>query len=315
MLRLLRLAVVAAGVSAAVRSSMMHPWPLLHRRLQESSGLIGNACRDTTDCPGGSVCIAGSATTSIQSCVQTPGCGGNVAGNCPGLLSTGQLVCAWSPVNASQCSDFQNSCAAFNGQSGIYMCMSLDRCDAINGNKGVCSSGCKSSNGLICNGRGGCQTKNGASYMCECNDGWDGPACEKVVNSSCQAGVGSCGQFGQCIDGACTCIKGYSGQQCELSPNATTSPSVVTLPTPTSDSASSSSKATAGGSSSPANTSWWWILLVVVVALAFVLIVAFFVRKKMQQREADRARTEVGELMEGDLDDGVQTPKGMIQTL
>ena len=199
MLRLLRLAVVAAGVSAAVRSSMMHPWPLLHRRLQESSGVIGNACRDTTDCPAGSVCIAGSATTSIQSCVQTPGCGGNVAGNCPGLLSTGQLVCAWSPVNASQCSDNTNSCAAFNGQAGIYMCMALDRCDAINGNKGVCSSGCKSSNGLICNGRGGCQTKNGASYTCECNDGWDGPACEKVVNSSCQAGVGSCGQFGQCV--------------------------------------------------------------------------------------------------------------------
>ncbi|OQR98846.1 hypothetical protein ACHHYP_07735 [Achlya hypogyna] len=312
-MQLLTAAVLAATASAAVH---MNPWPL-HRRLQ-ASGLIGDACRDTTDCPSGSVCIAGSAATSIQSCVQTPGCGGNVPGNCPGLLSTGQLVCAWSPVNASSCSDFSNSCTAFNGQAGIYMCMALDRCDAIAGSQGACSKGCQSSNGLICNGRGGCQTSDGATYGCKCNEGWDGPACEKVVNSSCQAGVGSCGQFGKCVDGACTCSQGYSGQQCELSPNATTIPPTTTIvsptTTPTSDGKSSSSGAN-NQSGSSSTKSLWWIAIVVVVALGFLLVVAFFVRKKVKDREAEREAAAVRQLMEENPEEGVQTPKSHIQTL
>ncbi|OQR93270.1 hypothetical protein THRCLA_08485 [Thraustotheca clavata] len=297
-------------------ATAMHPWPLRHRFLQESTTLIGDTCRNTSDCPSGSVCVAGSAFTSIQSCVQTPGCGGNVAGNCPGVLSAGQLVCAWNPVSPSKCSDYENSCASFDGKSGIYMCMSIDRCDSIHGNSS-CSSGCQVSNGLSCNGRGGCQTTDGKTYKCSCNEGWDGDFCDNVVSSKCQEGIGNCGQFGKCINGLCSCLQGYKGDQCQIPPANSTNTTTIPLSTPinTSDGKSNGNGNTINPNESSSSNSWWWIIVVAIAGVACLAFVAFVVRKKMKEREDERANAAARELMEENLDDGVQTPKGMIQTL
>ncbi|ETW01462.1 hypothetical protein H310_06976 [Aphanomyces invadans] len=91
---------------------------------------LGDSCNSTLDCPSGTSCVAGSALEAVQSCVQDPVCGGNFPGNCPGLISSGQLVCAWSPVNASSCSGSVDSCTAFGGIPGIYKCYVGAQCES-----------------------------------------------------------------------------------------------------------------------------------------------------------------------------------------
>ncbi|KAF0688075.1 Aste57867_20277 [Aphanomyces stellatus] len=314
-------------------------WPVQFRSLANAtSDILGNPCKSTADCPTGTSCVAGSADVAIQSCVANPVCSGNIAGSCPGFLSSGQLVCAFSPVDPSVCSDWDKSCISNGKSAGVYKCMSIDRCDAIPGGV-ACSAGCKATNGLTCNGRGSCQLGAAATYTCACNAGWSGAKCETVVNGTCLEGIGSCGANGVCTNGACVCNPGFTGAQCEKSTavtpapttvpattattgnttNATTAPTVSTTSTPggggtnpavTSPSTNNDpNKANENGSNHTAVT-----VIVILVALAAIGAVAYLiVAKKRREKEA----AEVAALMDAEEDDGdrVPTPKSAIQVL
>ncbi|CAK4069215.1 unnamed protein product [Aphanomyces euteiches] len=323
----MRIAVVAAAfLTIQVSSELLRQfngWAVQfgteNASTSPANDVLGDSCSSTKDCPTGTSCVAGSAVVAIQSCVQFPVCGGNVPGNCPGFLRSGQLVCAWAPVAGSNCSDGTASCKSFPNvtSTGIYKCMSLDRCDAIPGGAS-CSLGCKASNGLTCNGRGSCQTLNGTGYGCECNSGWTGVHCETVVNGTCQEGVGSCGAHGKCVAGSCQCDLDYTGVQCEkpatvvpvtaITPTVVPSASATTSPT-----SSDPNKDGSGSSDKTTEHTTTVVLIVVLVALAAIGGVVYLIlAKKKREREA----AELAALMQREDDeDRVPTPKSAIQVL
>ncbi|KAF0688074.1 Aste57867_20276 [Aphanomyces stellatus] len=193
---------------------------------------MGQACKHTSDCAQGSSCVAGDAAVSLQTCVADRVCGGNLAGNCPGFVEDGPLICAWMEQDPSDCTF--GRCQYFNTTPGIFKCISKDRCDVMYSPLGptVCSKGCPTSPGsrLPCNGRGSCQSTGPGTFACACQNGWSGSTCDTVVDASCLEGVGQCGGVsGTCTGGKCVCSTGYTGLQCELAPtkNITTSSTVA----------------------------------------------------------------------------------------
>ncbi|RHY20690.1 hypothetical protein DYB36_003135 [Aphanomyces astaci] len=188
--------------------------------------------------------------------------------------------------------------------------MSVDRCDAIAGPaSSSCSSGCKTSNGLTCNGRGSCQTADGAAYKCACNTGWSGVNCEVVVDGSCQAGVGSCGAHGKCANGTCQCDEGYSGAQCEVGTTTTQAP-LVTSADPSDQGIGPIPSPSTGLSSSTIIA-----IVVIILALLAIGIVAFLiVKKKKREREAAELRALINQDDDNDREH-VTTPKAAIQVL
>lgn len=62
---------------------------------------------------------------------------------------------------------------------------------------------------LVCGGHGICQHNN-TGYVCLCDRGWGGTACNE---STCPE---SCLHHGDCIEGVCHCLQGYSGARCEI---------------------------------------------------------------------------------------------------
>ena len=105
----------------------------------QNTSYVGQECGGSNpQCPDGTVCVAGSAQEPVLRCVQYPVCGGSIAGNCPALASTGQLICTWVNSNQDCLNNPLIGCKDFNGVKGIYKCLSTDRCDATVGN-GQCS--------------------------------------------------------------------------------------------------------------------------------------------------------------------------------
>ncbi|KAH9098952.1 hypothetical protein LEN26_016446 [Aphanomyces euteiches] len=202
---------------------------------------VGKVCKATSDCPLGSSCVAGEADESLQTCVADQVCGGNLPGNCPGFVEQGSLVCTWIEQDPADCTF--GRCKTFNSIPGIYKCLSIDRCNKATVHSGAnrCSKSCEASNGLTCNGRGICQSSGPDTFTCACRRGWNGTRCDNVVDGRCEAGLGHCGLHGECNNGTCSCLDGYTGLQCEIptSKNLTTTTKPSTnLPTTTAASSS-----------------------------------------------------------------------------
>lgn len=83
---------------------------------------------------------------------------------------------------------------------------------------GVVNSGCMNptDNDVVCSGRGTCAptSANSLSYFCECNVGYNGTYCQKVVSNACtteaQCAAGTCNLTTK----QCECEEGTTGDQC-----------------------------------------------------------------------------------------------------
>ncbi|XP_076824732.1 uncharacterized protein LOC143470465 [Clavelina lepadiformis] len=94
---------------------------------------------------------------------------------------------------------------------------------------------CYRSSGKICNAHGTCNCGN-----CECNDGWQGRACECTLDTSACFDTSPnaidstqpCNGNGECECGVCSCFSEYPGQYCQVN-LATTTTSTTRKPTTT----------------------------------------------------------------------------------
>jgi len=133
--------------------------------------------------------------------------------------------------------DLENACS--NGCSGHGKCIHGARRAYC-----VCSSGWKGNaceesecdvgeNELVCSGRGLClgtlTSTNRTSYECTCDDGYAGDSCGDRMLSC----PGDCAH-GACIDSACVCKAGYTGNTCAIPANIS-SQDVVCCPYDCSD--------------------------------------------------------------------------------